>query len=91
MPVLRPMTGRWMKWLSALLPALAIAGHCHAQSVLGYQAEIMRLYMLLGEEMAQKFGAKERRYLGVMFISSLSNQIINHVSFPHFFKTLPFA
>jgi hypothetical protein len=28
---------------------------------------------------------------GVMFISSLSNQIINHVSFPHFFKTLPFA
>ena len=36
MPVLRPMTRRLIRWLSALLPALAIAGHCHAQSVLGY-------------------------------------------------------
>jgi hypothetical protein len=30
------MTRRWIGWLSALLPALAIAGHCHAQSVRGY-------------------------------------------------------
>jgi hypothetical protein len=30
------MTGRLIGWLSALLPALAIAGHCYAQSVLGY-------------------------------------------------------
>jgi outer membrane protein assembly factor BamB len=30
------MKTRWIGWLSALLPALAIAGHCHAQSVLGY-------------------------------------------------------
>src|SRR5712671_3352861 len=36
MPVLRPMTRRWIGWLGALLPALAIGGHCHAQSVLGY-------------------------------------------------------
>ena len=36
MPVLRPLTGRLIGWLSALLPALAIGGHCHAQSVLGY-------------------------------------------------------
>ncbi len=26
----------WLGWLTALLPALAIAGHCHAQSVLVY-------------------------------------------------------
>jgi PQQ-like domain len=30
------MKTRWIGWLSALLPALAIAGHCYAQSVLGY-------------------------------------------------------
>ena len=30
------MKTRWIGWLSALLPSLAIAGHCHAQSVLGY-------------------------------------------------------
>src|ERR1700736_7069777 len=36
MPVLRPTTRRWIGWLGALLPALAIGGHCHAQSVLGY-------------------------------------------------------
>ncbi|HJY51386.1 MAG TPA: hypothetical protein VJ349_22535, partial [Stellaceae bacterium] len=30
------MTRRWIGWLGALLPALAIGGHCHAQSVLGY-------------------------------------------------------
>src|SRR6201998_2055324 len=36
MPVLRPMTRRWIGWLGILLPALAIAGQCHAQSVLAY-------------------------------------------------------
>jgi hypothetical protein len=36
MLVLRPITRRWIGWLSALLAALAIGGHCHAQSVLGY-------------------------------------------------------
>jgi len=30
------MIRRWIGWLTALLPALTIAGHCHAQSVLGY-------------------------------------------------------
>src|SRR5271168_695258 len=30
------MKRRWIGWLGALLPALVIAGHCHAQSVLGY-------------------------------------------------------
>jgi outer membrane protein assembly factor BamB len=30
------MKTRWIGWLSAVLPALAIAGNCHAQSVLGY-------------------------------------------------------
>ncbi len=30
------MTQRLIVWLSTLLPALAIAGHCHAQSVLAY-------------------------------------------------------
>lgn len=32
------MKRRWIGWLSTLLPALAIAGHCHAQSVLAYHA-----------------------------------------------------
>ncbi|MBV8507962.1 MAG: hypothetical protein JOZ11_19440 [Alphaproteobacteria bacterium] len=30
------MKTRWIGWLGALLPALAIGGHCQAQSVLGY-------------------------------------------------------
>jgi outer membrane protein assembly factor BamB len=30
------MKTRWIRWLSALLPALAIDGDCHAQSILGY-------------------------------------------------------
>jgi hypothetical protein len=30
------MRGRWNCWLTTLLLALAITGHCHAQSVLGY-------------------------------------------------------
>src|SRR5436309_7119294 len=36
------MTRRWIRWLSALLPALAMAGHCHAQSVLGYHGSADR-------------------------------------------------
>src|SRR5437588_42235 len=42
MPVLRPMTRRWIGWLSALLPALTIGGHSHAQSVLGYHGSADR-------------------------------------------------
>ena len=30
------MTRRWIGWLCALLLAPTIAGHCRAQSVLGY-------------------------------------------------------
>jgi hypothetical protein len=36
------MKTRWIGWLSALLPALAIAGYCHAQSVLGYHGSADR-------------------------------------------------
>jgi hypothetical protein len=36
------MKTRWIGWLSALLPALAVAGHCHAQSVLGYHGSADR-------------------------------------------------
>jgi hypothetical protein len=36
------MKTRWIGWLNALLPALAIAGHCHAQSVLGYHGSADR-------------------------------------------------
>ena len=37
MPVLRPVTRRWIGWLSALLAALTIGDRCCAQSVLGYR------------------------------------------------------
>jgi hypothetical protein len=36
------VTSRWIGWLIALLPALAIGGHCHAQSVLGYHGSADR-------------------------------------------------
>ena len=36
MLVLHPMARRLVGWLGASFSALAIAGHCHAQSVLGY-------------------------------------------------------
>jgi outer membrane protein assembly factor BamB len=36
------MKTRWIGWSSALLPILAIAGHCHAQSVLGYHGSLDR-------------------------------------------------
>src|SRR5438552_967736 len=42
MPVLRPMIRQWIGWFSALLPALAIGGHCHAQSVLSYHGSADR-------------------------------------------------
>lgn len=32
-------------------------------SVLGYMSDLVRLYSLIGEDMAQRFGAKERSYL----------------------------
>lgn len=34
-----------------------------AASVLGHQAELVRLHALLGEDMAARFGGKERAYL----------------------------
>src|SRR6516165_6427524 len=42
MLVLRPMPRRWIGWLGALLSALAIGGHSHAQSVLGYHGNADR-------------------------------------------------
>src|SRR5260370_36180655 len=36
------MTRRLIGWLIALLPALAIGGHCHAQSVLAYHGSADR-------------------------------------------------
>ncbi len=36
------MKRRWIGWLTALLPALAIAGQSHAQSVLGYHGSADR-------------------------------------------------
>ena len=42
MPVLRRMTRRWIGRLGALFLALAIGGHTHAQSVLGYHGNADR-------------------------------------------------
>ena len=36
------MIRQWIGWFSALLPALAIGGHCHAQSVLSYHGSADR-------------------------------------------------
>src|SRR5436853_363296 len=49
--------------LADLTEGFATGSPPDPQSVLGYESRIIKLYCLLGEQMAHKFGAKEKAYL----------------------------
>src|SRR4051794_38275054 len=49
--------------LSELTEGIARGAPPDVHSVLGYQARLVRYHALLGEEMAKKFGGKERAYI----------------------------
>jgi hypothetical protein len=49
--------------LADLTEGIAHGAPPDVHSVLGYQSKMIRFYTLIGEEMAKKFGNKERSYL----------------------------
>src|SRR4051794_30920779 len=49
--------------LSTLTEGIAHGAPPDVHSVLGYQSKLVRFHALLGEEMAKKFGGKERAYI----------------------------